>query len=408
MQSIHDINKDMKLWFLSEQAKGLPFWQPAGATLRMVIEDFWRREHAKHGYQLVYTPHIASASLWETSGHSERFSDLMFDPIGDDGKDQYRLRPMNCPFHILLFKSDLRSHHDLPIRYAELATVYRKIPSGGITEMLEDRGFTQDDAHIFCDSSRAREELREIVKFIIVVLTESFAINDYKVILRLRPAEAMGDDASWDAAHQTLRGVLADLNLDYDTAPGEGVFYGPKIDFEIPDGTERPWICSTVQLDLVLAGKFGVSYRGASGRDDVPLIIHRTVLGSLERFIAVLVARTQGHLPLWLAPIQVYWIAVKEGLEENVVHIQTTRTILDHLTGSELRVIVDRRPLDLRETKARAIKSRVPYIIVSGAQERASGKLSVTPWRDGAYTDHESITVEEFAVEIKTRLASRN
>ena len=407
MQTAHDINKELKLWLLSEHAKGMPFWQPAGAILRSAIEDFWKREHAKHGYQLVYTPHIASASLWDISGHTERFGDLMFDLIGDSEKGEYRLRPMNCPFHILLFKSEARSHYDLPIRYAELATVYRLIPSGSITEMLQDRGFTQDDAHVFCDSRRAREELRETIRFVLVFLTEVFSITDYRVILRLRPAEALGDDASWDAAHRTLRDVLADLNLDYETAPGEGVFYGPKIDFEIPDGTGRSWVCSTVQLDLVLARQFNVTYRSNAGHDEFPLIIHRTVLGSLERFVAVLVGRTQGHLPLWLAPSQIMWIAVKDGLEENLIHIDKMHTILDHLTGTELRAGIDRRGLDLREAKARAIRSHVPYIVVVGPGERASGRLAVTRWRDGVYTDHESVTVEEFAAEIKTRLAAR-
>ncbi|MBI5934997.1 MAG: threonine--tRNA ligase [Chloroflexi bacterium] len=412
MDDMHEINSELGFWgFYPEAGKHLPFWRPNGALIRSTIEDFWKREHQKQGYQLVYTPHIASADVWETSGHTTRFAEKMYPRMRLENDEEYILRPMNCPFHIFIFKADQHSYKELPLRYAELGTVYRKIPSGSFREMLEVRGFTQDDAHIFCERQKAEEEIANLLEFTVFFLKDVFGIADYRVILRLKPKEAIGEDALWNSAQKLLRDVLASKDIPYEDAPGEGVFYGPKIDFEITDPYyQKEWICSTIQLDIILAEKFDVKYIARDGHAETPLIIHRTILGSLERFIGILLLRTKGHLPLWLSPCQVMLLPLG-GIEfsSNLAHAKSVKSLLENqAAGLNLRVAVDLEDRDVREAKEQAIRKKIPYILVIGPRERINQKLSVTHWDGKEYSSTaRNLSYEEFTDELRNKIMKR-
>lgn len=414
MDDLQRINQDLRLWdFFPDAGKQLPYWQPRGAFIRSTIEDFWKTEHIKQGYDIVYTPHIGSTKMWTKSGHLERFSDKMFPPITvQQGDEEYFLRPMNCPFHILLFNSQPRSYRELPIRYAELGTVYRKIPSGSFTEMFEVRGFTQDDAHIFSvgEPAKAKEELSNLLQFTIYFLRDAFKIDDYRIIRRLKPKGSIGPDASWKAAQSLLQDVLEEKNLKYKDSPGEGIFYGPKIDFEIADAHyKKEWICSTIQLDLVLAKKFDIKYTTSGNRREPPLIIHRTILGSLERFIAILVSRSQGHLPLWLSPCQMMIVPI-DGSEYqiNLTYANNMKTILEDKLGDlKPRIRVASGGKSVADAKKDAIKEKIPFIVMLGRRERMNKVLSITSWTADGYSDPRSMTIDQLSEEFRNNIREK-
>lgn len=413
MNALDNLCADLGLWeYRQEAGSYLPFWKPNGAIVRSVIEDLWKREHLKKGYSLVYTPHVGSAELWRQSEHLSRFSERMFPPmtLGESSEDYY-LRPMNCPFHILLFKSEQRSYRDLPIAFAELGTVYRLISAGSCKQLLEVRGFTQDDAHIFCERHTAETQIGRVIDEIEFFLKDIFKIPDYKVVLRLKPPNALGEDALWNSAQGALRRVLADRNIPADPQPGEGVFYGPKIDFEVSEPrSSRRWVCSTIQYDIVLAEKFGITFAGKDNAPATPVIIHRTILGSLERFVALLVAHTGGLLPVWIAPCQVRLVPLRlaEGGANDLEYAKSVKAVLENrLLDLSPRVSVETRIEDHRMALKEAAKVKVPYVVFIGGHERMSGLLAVKTWQDGKLTRERKMGVDELAEELRGRIVKR-
>ncbi|MCL0047151.1 threonine--tRNA ligase, partial [Thermodesulfovibrionales bacterium] len=292
---------------------GLILWHPNGAVIRSAIEDFWKNEHLKADYKILYTPHIAKLSLWQRSGHWDFYRENMYSPMDID-EVSYELRPMNCPFHIAVYKSTGRSYRELPIRYAELGTVYRYERSGVLHGLLRVRGFTQDDAHIFCSIDQIETEILNILDFTLFIL-RTFGFDSYDVYLSTRPERYVGTPESWEKATAALKNALQMKELSYEIETGEGVFYGPKIDIKIKDSLNRSWQCSTIQVDFNNPERFDMAYRGSDGKDHRPVMIHRALLGSLERFLGILVEHHAGIFPLWLSPVQVsvLTIAARHG-----------------------------------------------------------------------------------------------
>ncbi|HET9199537.1 MAG TPA: threonine--tRNA ligase, partial [Dehalococcoidia bacterium] len=296
----------------SQYGPGLVYWHPNGALVRKVVEDFWRTEHLRNGYDIVYTPHIGKAALWETSGHLENYAENMYSPMDIDGQDYY-IKPMNCPFHIQIFTSDTRSYRDLPIRMAELGTVYRYERSGVLDGLLRVRGFTQDDAHIFCTPEQMKAELQRCLEFTLFFF-RSFGFEDFHAYLSIRDESGkyVGSREDWDMATELLREVIEDNRLRYDTDVGGAVFYGPKIDLKIGDALGREWQCTTIQFDFNLPERFDVEYVGEDGQRHRPFMVHRALLGSIERFFGVLIEHYAGAFPLWLAPVQAVVIPIAD------------------------------------------------------------------------------------------------
>ena len=298
------LGKELDLFSVSEDiGPGLILWHPNGAIIRKTIEDFWRDEHYKADYKLLYSPHIAKLNLWQKSGHLDFYRENMYSPMEIEGVD-YELKPMNCPFHISVYKSSLRSYREFPVRYAELGTVYRYERSGVLHGLLRVRGFTQDDAHIFCREDQMEDEILNILDFTLFIL-KTFGFDSYDVYLSTRPEKYVGTQENWEKATNALRQALEKKGLSYQVDPGEGVFYGPKIDIKIKDSLNRYWQCSTIQVDFNNPERFDINFRGSDGKDHRPIMIHRALMGSLERFFGVLIEHYAGIFPLWLAPVQI-------------------------------------------------------------------------------------------------------
>ena len=305
------LGKELDLFSIHEEAgPGLVHWHPKGAVIRRVIEDFWKDEHVKRGYDIVYTPHIAKVGLWQTSGHWDFYRENMYSPMDID-EQQYVIKPMNCLGHILMYKTKLRSYRELPIRYAELGTVYRYERSGVLHGLARVRGFTQDDAHIFCRFDQLEEEVVRVLELTRFMM-ETFGFTKHKVFLSTRPEKYAGALEIWEEATETLRKALARAGIAYDIDPGEGVFYGPKIDTKIEDALGRDWQGPTVQVDFNNPQRFNVTYIGEDGQEHMVAMVHRTVLGSMERFLASLIEHYGGAFPVWLAPVQVRVIPVAD------------------------------------------------------------------------------------------------
>ena len=370
------IGTDLDLFSIQEDAGGgLVFWHPKGARIRRVIEDFWRERHEQAGYELLYTPHIALEDLWDRSGHTDFYRESMYSPVEEEGRG-YQLRPMNCPFHILIYRNRLRSHRELPMRWAELGTVYRREMSGALHGLMRVRGFTQDDAHIFCTEDQIADEILRILD-LALELFGAFGFEELNVVLATRPEKAVGTPEIWDRATAALESALNDKGMSYEVDPGGGAFYGPKIDIKIRDAIGREWQCSTVQLDFNLPERFELEYVAADGARRRPIMIHRALLGSLERFFGILIEHYAGKFPFWLAPVQTVVLAITERQEAYA------RQVLNALQDGGLRADADLRS----ETIGYKIRDHtlqgVPYLLVIGDREAREGTVAVRSREDG-------------------------
>ena len=364
------LGKELDLFSTHEEiGPGLICWHPKGALIRMIIEDFWRTEHIKRGYDIVCTPHIAKLELWKTSGHWEFYRDYLFSPIEIEGQ-QYLLKPMNCVAHILIYKSQLHSYRNLPLRYAELGTVYRYERGGVLYGLARVRGFTQDDAHIFCRPDQVEDEVTEVVKLAQFMMS-SFGFAEYQLLLSTRPEKYAGTIAMWEEATETLKRVLEKLGLPYEVDPGEGVFYGPKIDIKLKDAVGHVWQGPTIQVDFNLPQRFDVCYIGEDGSEHSVVMIHRTVLGSMERFLACLIEHYGGAFPVWLSPVQAVIIPISDR------HLAYAHDIEGHFRNEGIRVRVDDRSERMNLKIREAQMEKVPYMLVVGDKEMSSSRASL-------------------------------
>ncbi|MCR4397835.1 MAG: threonine--tRNA ligase [Firmicutes bacterium] len=396
------LGKEMGLFSIHEEGgPGLIYWHPKGGVVREIIEDFWRREHRRRGYDIVYSPHIAKLDLWKTSGHWDWYRENMYSPMKID-EVEYLLKPMNCPFHILMYKSETRSYRDLPMRWAELGTVYRYERSGVLHGLLRVRGFTQDDAHIFCRPDQLQDEILGVID-LAEFMMRSFGYENYEIMLSVRdPAEKAkyaGDDETWAAAEAALKGALAERGIAYILGEGEAKFYGPAIDITLKDALDRGWQGPTIQVDFNLPERFDMTYAGEDGRLHRPVMIHRTVLGSLERFFGGLIEHYAGALPFWLSPVQVRILPVAER------HHGYARLVAARLSASGLRVEVDSRSEKLNYKIRSGELDKIPYMLVVGDKEEASGGVSVRK-RGQVDVGVESLEAFEERVKAEARPAS--
>jgi len=364
------LGAELDLFSIHEEAgAGLILWHPKGAVIRRVIEDFWKDEHVKRGYEIVYTPHIAKLDLWKTSGHWEFYRDYLYSPMEVEGQE-YIIKPMNCLGHILIYKTKQRSYRELPLRYAELGTVYRYERSGVLLGLSRVRGFTQDDAHIFCRFDQLEDEVvgvLDLARFMI----DTFGFTNYRVLLSTRPEKYAGTIQAWDEATETLSQALARLKVAYDIDPGEGVFYGPKIDIKFEDAQGRGWQGPTIQVDFNLPQRFDVTYIGEDGKEHLVAMVHRTVLGSMERFLASLIEHYGGAFPVWLAPLQVMIIPVADR------HLDYAYKLEAELRSQGVRAKVDARSERVNLKIRQAQLDKVPYMLVVGDKEVADSTVSV-------------------------------
>lgn len=368
---------------------GLILWHPKGAAVRHVIESYWREEHLKDGYDFLYTPHLAKLDVWRKSGHTE-FYDAMYPPIQSD-EIEYELKPMNCPFHIMVFNSRQRSYRDLPIRWAELGTVYRYERSGVLHGLMRVRGFTQDDAHIFCLPDQLEEEIKRVI-FLALRILKTFGFREYEVFLSTIPEKYVGKIEDWERATQALEKALKAAKLDFRVDEGEGVFYGPKIDIKIKDALRRSWQCTTIQLDFNLAERFDLRYVGEDGKRHSPFLIHRAILGSLERFFGVLIEHYKGNFPVWLAPVQVIIIPVAERHNDYATSLDKT------FKENGLRSRVDLRREKIGYKIRDAEIHKIPLILVVGDKEVTKGTASLRVHTKG---DKGEVIVNEFLEKVK-------
>ena len=366
----------LDLFSLDEEVgAGLPLWHPKGAILRQIIEDFWTKEHLENGYGILRTPHIGNLKLWQTSGHWDFYRENMYSPIEID-KEKYVLKPMNCPFHIKIYKSRLRSYRDLPFRWAELGTVYRYEKSGVLHGLTRVRGFTMDDAHIFCTPDQLSDEIIRTLKFGLKFL-KTFGFKEYNIYLSTRPKKYTGTLKIWNKATNSLKYGLEKLKLKYQIDPGGGVFYGPKIDIKIRDSLGRAWQCTTIQIDFNLPERFQMNYIDKSGRKKQPIMIHRALLGSLERFIGILLENCAGNLPLWLSPVQIWVIPLGSR------HKKYAQKIGEELKEKNLRIEIK----DENETVSKKIREgeiqKIPYMLVVGDKEMKGKSVRVRQRKKG-------------------------
>ena len=370
------IGKQLELFSISENVgAGMILWRPKGARIRNEIETFWRAEHLKFGYDLVYSPHIANRDLWDQSGHTDFYSNDMFGPMEVDEK-KYQLKPMNCPFHIEMYKTRKWSYRDLPLRWAELGTVYRYEKQGVLHGLMRVRGFTQDDAHHFVAQEKMEEELVWIIEFCLHML-KSFGFEDYNVFLSTMPEKAIGDEADWRRAEDGLRAAMEKANLQYDVDEGGGAFYGPKIDIQIKDAIGRGWQCSTIQFDFSLPERFDLTYIDNSGQQKRPYMIHRALLGSIERFFGVLIEHYSGNFPVWLAPTQVKVLPITDAF------IEYAQKTVEKLKAHNIRAEVDDRSEKIGAKIRDAELDKVPYMYIVGAKEAETGSVSLRKHGEG-------------------------
>ena len=364
------IGKKLDLFSIQEDAGGgLVFWHPKGAIIRRVIEDYWKNQHIAAGYELLYTPHMANLNLWKTSGHASFYKDGMFRSMEVE-EEEYQIKPMNCPFHCLVYKDTPKSYRDLPLRWAELGTVYRYERSGTLHGLFRVRGFTQDDAHIFCLPSQLEDEIIGVLELTEKILS-NFGFNKFDVMLSTRPEESVGSDEIWDKATGALIGALKRKGWSYDVDEGGGAFYGPKIDIKIQDAIGRRWQCSTIQADFNLPERFDLEYTSPDGVKERPIMLHRAIFGSIERFFGVLIESTAGDFPLWVAPTHLRLLPVTDDVLDYCYEIQKEAKALG------IRVEVDNDGERLAKQIRRAEQERIPIMAVVGAKEKEGKQLSL-------------------------------
>ncbi|OPZ25251.1 MAG: Threonine--tRNA ligase 2 [Lentisphaerae bacterium ADurb.BinA184] len=391
------IGKELDLFSISEVVgPGLICWHPKGARIRHLIESFWREEHYANGYELLYTPHIGRAELWQASGHLDFYRDSMYAPM-DIEDTPYYVKPMNCPFHIEIYKSSSRSYRDLPLRWAELGTVYRYEKSGVLHGLMRVRGFTQDDAHIICTPEQIEDEIATVLRFSLA-MWKAFGFAEIKAYLATRPEKAVGDPERWETALASLRKAIEREGLDCQVDEGGGAFYGPKIDLKIRDAIGRQWQTTTIQFDFNEPERFDMTYVAADGARHRPYMVHRALLGSLERFFGILTEHYAGAFPLWLSPEQVRILPVGENF------LELARRIADDLKQRHIRAMVDTQSDTIGAKIRRAQHERIPYMLVVGAREQESGQVSVRSRGEGELG---AWSVAAFADRLSEEIAGR-
>jgi len=364
------LGQDLDLFSTHEEfGPGLIYWHPKGGRIRVIMEDFWRKAHYKNGYDIVFTPHIGKADLWKTSGHLGFYKENMYSPMKID-KDEYYIKPMNCPFHILIYKNKMRSYRDLPLRWAELGTVYRYEKAGVLHGLLRVRGFTQDDAHLICTPEQMPDEIKRVLDFSLYIL-RSFGFDDFHIYLATRPEKAVGEKKKWDDATHALENALKKSKLAYDIDRAGGVFYGPKIDIKIKDALGREWQCTTIQFDFNMPERFKMEYIGADGKAHQPYMIHRALMGSLERFFGALIEHYGGAFPFWLAPVQIKILPVSSA------HKTFSEKIKNVFDEHDFRSEIDDSNETINKRIREAELQKIPYTIVVGDKEMNSDNLAV-------------------------------
>jgi threonyl-tRNA synthetase len=378
-----------------EAGAGLVFYHPKGALVRSIIEDYEKKEHLKRGYQIVTTPHIMQSGLWKTSGHYDYYKENMY--TFNIETQEYVLKPMNCPGHILIYKSKTRSYKDLPIRLFELGTVYRHEKAGVLHGLLRVRGFTQDDAHIFCLPEQLRDEIKAIIDFVFDTM-KVFGFNELGIELSTRPEKFIGSEDDWQRATQALEDALKEKGLKYEINAGDGAFYGPKIDIKLKDALKRSWQCATIQCDFALPKRFNLSYIDNAGKEQQPIMLHRVLLGSLERFTGALLEHYNGELPLWLAPLQVMIIPIKDTV------IDYANKVKAILIEEGLRVDIDSHNDSLDKRIRNAELSKIPYCLVIGEREAAGESVAVRKKGKGNIG---TLKIDEFLTKTKEEIKNR-
>ncbi|MCU0822432.1 MAG: threonine--tRNA ligase, partial [Spirochaetes bacterium] len=376
--------------FSNAVGAGLPLWHPNGAILRYIIDKYETAEHLKRGYKLLCVPHIAKSDLYKTSGHLGFYTENMYSPIQIEGQDYY-IKPMNCPSQIQIFNNSMKSYRDLPARYFEMGTVYRYERSGVLHGLTRVRGFTQDDAHIFCSEEQIVGEVENVLTFTLEIL-RTFGFEEKSIYLSTRPEKSVGSDSNWELATKALQSALEKGKIDYRVDPGEGVFYGPKIDIKIKDALGREWQCSTIQVDFNLPERFDIFYIGQDGQKHRPIMIHRALLGSLERFIGLLIEHYAGRFPVWLAPVQIFLLNLSDGEKGFVSDLK------NRFLAEDIRVETDLREETIGYKVRDAISKKVPYIGVIGRREADNGMISI---RKRGEKDSVSMKIEDFIIKIR-------
>jgi threonyl-tRNA synthetase len=394
------LGRELDLFSISEEAgPGLVFWHPKGTRVRILIEEFLRKELYRRGYEFVTTPHVARDVLWKTSGHYDYYRQNMYVFRIDD--EEFVIKPMNCPGHIQIYKSQMRSYRDLPVRYAEFGTVYRYEKSGVLHGMLRVRGFTQDDAHIFCTREQVYAEISDCMDLVLYIM-QNFGFDQYKVELSVRDEskkeDYAGTEEDWRMAEEALTQALRSRSIGWTRMEGEAVFYGPKIDVKLIDAIGRPWQLSTVQFDFTLPKRFNLAYTGSDGQAHQPVMVHRALLGSVERFLGVLIEHYAGAFPIWLAPVQVVVIPIAER------HHEYARQVLGRLTQANLRAEIDDRNEKMGYKIRAAQTKKIPYMLVLGDKEAQSGEVSV---RNRFQGDEGAQSLESFLEKIEGYVQSR-
>ena len=388
------LGKELGLFMMREEGPGFPFFLPKGMELKNQLLDYWREIHKKAGYVEISTPIMLSRHLWETSGHWDHYKDNMYTTVIDD--EDFAIKPMNCPGGILVYESEPRSYRDLPLRMGELGLVHRHEKSGQLHGLMRVRCFTQDDAHIFMTPEQVRDEIKGVVKLI----NEVYSLFGFKyhVELSTRPEDSMGSDEDWDMATEALRGALDDLGLPYVVNEGDGAFYGPKIDFHLEDSIGRTWQCGTIQLDFQLPLRFNLEYTGADGEKHRPIMIHRVIFGSIERFIGILIEHFAGAFPAWLAPVQVKVLPISDK------YMDYAQKVLDELNNSGVRAEIDTRAEKIGYKIREAQMKKIPYMLVVGAKEEEDGLVSVRSRFEG---DEGQKSLTDFLAAIKMEIQAK-
>jgi threonyl-tRNA synthetase len=391
------LGKELDLFSTHEAAgAGLIYWHPKGGRMRAIIEEFWRQEHFKNGYEILFTPHIGKSWLWQTSGHLDFYSENMYAPMSIDEQDYY-IKPMNCPFHIMIYKTQMRSYRDLPLRWAELGTVYRYERSGVLHGLLRVRGFTQDDAHIICTPDQVEDEILEVLRFSLR-MWEAFGFKDINAYLATKPEKCVGEQALWDKAIGSLKKAIEKEDLPYSFDEGGGAFYGPKIDLKVKDALGREWQMTTIQFDFNLTERFDMTFVDGDGKEKRPFMVHRALLGSLERFYGVLVEHYGGAFPVWLSPVQVVLIPVA------AVFNCYAEKLVKTLRNENIRATIDVSDNRMNAKIRNAQTQKIPYMLILGEKEESANAVSLR-MRTGEQKN--AIPINDFISFVKEKVAKK-